>query len=233
MNFFGQLQRQTETSRKYLLTSPLVLRCMQKKLLLSEYVAFLKEAYHHVKHTVPLLMAVGSRLSMEKEWLRVAVAEYIEEELGHHEWILNDLENCGEDKAAVRQGKPGMATELMIAYAYDTVQRKNPLGFFGMVLVLEGTSASLACIAADAIQKELSLPDTAFRYLRSHGTLDLEHLLFFENLMNRVSDREDQAAIVHAANMFYKLYAEILRTLATEPSFPASMEREMLAIKRS
>jgi hypothetical protein len=38
-------------------------------------------------------------------------------------------------------------------------QRGNPLGFFGMVHVLEGTSVSLALLAADAIQKPLGLPD--------------------------------------------------------------------------
>ena len=38
----------------------------------------------------------------------------------------------------------------MVAYAYDTVQRRNPVGFFGMVYVLEGTSVALALSAADA-----------------------------------------------------------------------------------
>jgi len=213
MIFYEELQQQTAESREYLLSSPLILRCTQEGLLLSEYVAFLKEAYHHVKHTVPLLMASGSRLSMEKEWVRAALAEYIEEEKGHQEWILNDLEVCGEDKTRVREGRPGMATELMVSYAYDTILRKNPMGFFGMVFVLEGTSTRLACIAASAIQKKSSLPDTAFSYLRSHGALDLEHIVFFEKLMNRISDREDQCAIIHAANMFYRLYAEIFRTL--------------------
>ena len=45
---------------------------------LDDYIAFLQQAYHHVKHTVPLLMAVGSKLPEDKEWLREAVAEYIE-----------------------------------------------------------------------------------------------------------------------------------------------------------
>ncbi len=47
----------------------------------------------------------------------------------------------------------------MVAYAYDTIARRNPLGFFGMVHVLEGTSVSLALLAADQIQKPLGLPD--------------------------------------------------------------------------
>ena len=43
-------------------------------------------------------MAAGSRIPENQEWLRTALAEYVEEELGHQEWILNDIEACGFDK---------------------------------------------------------------------------------------------------------------------------------------
>ena len=62
----------------------------------------------------------------------------------------------------------------MVSYAYDTIQRGNPVGFFGMVLVLEGTSVALATRAANSIQTSLDLPRNAFSYLLSHGDLDIE-----------------------------------------------------------
>ncbi len=213
MTFYNQLLQQTETGRQYLLGSPIIARTMQGEISVQDYIAFLTQAYYHVRHTVPLLMSVGARLDDSREWLRLAVAEYIEEELGHQEWILNDIRACGSDSEAVRHGRPGQETELMVAYAYDTINRVNPLGFFGMVLVLEGTSVNLATRAADQIQHKLGLPLSAFSYLRSHGSLDQEHIHFFENLMNRVEDGRDQLAIIHAANMFYRLYAEIFRSL--------------------
>jgi pyrroloquinoline quinone (PQQ) biosynthesis protein C len=216
MNFFERLQAETATERQYLLESPIIHRCMRGEVTLNDYVAFLTEAYHHVKHTVPLLMAAGARIPGDREWLREAVAEYIEEEIGHQEWILNDIEACGFDKEAVRQSRPSIATELMVAYAYDTITRVNPLGFFGMVHVLEGTSVTTAELAADAIQGALNLPKKAFSYLRSHGALDQEHVKFFEDLMNRITDADEQAQIIHSARVFYQLYANIFRTLPTE-----------------
>ena len=54
----------------------------------------------------------------------------------------------GGDAQAVRHGTPAAATELMVAYAYDTIARGNPVGFLGMVHVLEGTSVALALMAA-------------------------------------------------------------------------------------
>jgi hypothetical protein len=101
----------------------------------------------------------------------------------------------------------------MVAYAYDTIARRNPLGFFGMVHVLEGTSVNLALLAADRIQQNLALPDGAFGYLRSHGTLDREHTAHFEQLMDHVEDAADRQAIVHAARAFYRLYGDVFRGL--------------------
>ena len=221
MNFMARIEAETEDDRNYLLSSPIIHRSLSGDITLQDYVAFLTQAYHHVKHTVPLLMAVGSRLPEDKEWLREAVAEYIEEELGHQEWILNDIAACGFDKQEARRSQPSAATELMIAYAYDTVQRVNPIGFFGMVHVLEGTSVTTADRAASSIKDALKLPEKAFSYLRSHGALDIEHVKFFESLMDRISDPAEQEQIIHSARMFFRLYASIFRTLPTDVAMAA------------
>jgi len=213
MTFYQSLLEATSDERNYLLTAPMIKRCFDGDFTLDHYVAFLLQAYHHVKHTVPLLMAVGARLPEQKEWLREAVAEYIEEELGHQEWVLNDIAACGYDKEQARRSVPAFATEMMVSYAYDVVNRVNPLAFFGMVLVLEGTSINLATQAASQIAGKLGLSRKAFSYLNSHGSLDLEHIKFYENLMNKITDSDDQAVIVYAAKRFYRLYGDIFRSL--------------------
>jgi pyrroloquinoline quinone (PQQ) biosynthesis protein C len=213
MNFFDRLQAETAAERATLVAAPVIADALAGRMTLGQYTAFLEQAYHHVKHTLPLLMACGSRLPGRLEWLRTAVAHYIEEETGHQEWILDDLRACGADAEAVRHGRPGLATELMVSYAYDTIHRGNPVGFFGMVQVLEGTSIDLASRAADAIQKGLGLPDAAFTYLRSHGALDIGHVQFFEKLMNRLDRDEDRDAVLHCARVMYRLYGDMFRSL--------------------
>ncbi|PAU63342.1 TenA family transcriptional regulator [Pseudomonas indica] len=213
MSFYEALQQQTAAERDYLLGAPIIQQTMAGQVSLASYKAFLTEAYHHVKHTVPLLMACGARLPERLEWLREAIAEYIEEEYGHHEWILNDIRACDGDAEAVRNGTPGLATELMVAYVYDRIARDNPVGFFGMVNVLEGTSVMLATQAAGIIQGQLGLPAQAFSYLTSHGSLDLEHIELFKGLMNRLDDPRDQAAVVHTARVVYRLYGDMFRSL--------------------
>lgn len=218
MTFFDHLISSTEAQRDYLLSAPLIRRCLGGgAFALADYQAFLTEAFHHVRHTAPLLMAAGARLPGHKEAFRVAIAEYIEEEIGHQEWILNDLAATGLDPEYVRQGEPNFATEMMVSYAYDSVMRKNPMAFFGMVLVLEGTSIKLATQAAEVIQQRLALPTKAFSYLRSHGNLDQEHMVFFERLMNSIVDPQDQSDIMHAAKRFYVLYGNVFRSLEQTP----------------
>jgi pyrroloquinoline quinone (PQQ) biosynthesis protein C len=162
------------------------------------------------------LMAAGARMPHSREWLRDAIAAYIEEELGHQEWILDDIHACGYDRESARNSQPNLATEVMVAYAYDTIHRISPLGLFGMVLVLEGTSIAKASAAADGLQSALGLCDGAFTYLRSHGALDQEHMKFFEGLMNRIDESAEQATVVQAARAFYRLYGDVLRSIAAE-----------------
>ncbi len=215
MAFYDRLVTGTENARVAFMHMPVLQRALRGNVTNDEYVAFLSQAYHHVKHTVPLMMACGSRLSENQHWLLQALGEYIAEEMGHEHWILDDIRACGGDPDAVRLATPHPATETMVAYAYDVVQRRNAVGFFGMVFVLEGTSVRLATQAAQAIKEKLRLPGNAFRYLTSHGALDQNHLAFFEGLMNRIDDPADQAMIRHCANMFYRLYGEIFRSLSS------------------
>jgi pyrroloquinoline quinone (PQQ) biosynthesis protein C len=217
MPFYKKLIAATEAARADFLTIPILQRALQGDIDKEAYIAFLAQAYHHVKHTVPLLMACGSRLPDHVQWLRRAIGEYIEEEMGHEEWILDDIAACGGDAATARSAPPSPATELMVAYAYDVIQRRNPVGFFGMVFVLEGTSVQLASRAAEALKGHLNLPSSAFRYLNSHGALDQGHIKFFESLMDRIESNEDQQSVIHCAQMFYLLYGNIFRGIAAAP----------------
>jgi pyrroloquinoline quinone (PQQ) biosynthesis protein C len=159
------------------------------------------------------MMACGSRLPDGYNWMQQAVAEYIEEEIGHEQWILNDLEHSGADLSAIQNGRPCQATEIMVAYAYHQIDRVSPLAFFGMVHVLEGTSTALATQTAELAKARLGLPDKAFSYLNSHGSLDIEHVKFFQALMNKIEEPSAQQSIIHGANMFYHLYGEVLSSV--------------------
>lgn len=215
MSFYEQLQSATTAERESLLKQPLIADAFAGRVSVSQYIAYLTQAYHHVKHTVPLMMACGARLGDRHEWLREKIVSYIEEEYGHHEWVLDDIEASGGDRESARLSTPMFETELMVAYAYDLIARGNPVGFFGMVHVLEGTSTALATQAAGQLAETLRLPKQAFRYLSSHGALDLSHVDFFRDLVERLPG-SDQDAVIEGARRFYRLYAGIFAGLYRE-----------------
>ena len=207
MSFHERLQHETAAERAHLLSAPIIQDALAGRVTLRQYRAFLGEAFHHVRHTVPLLMACGARLPARHEPLRRAVAEYIEEEIGHEEWILNDIVACGGDREAARRSEPAIETELMVSYAYDWIARKNPVGFF------EGTSVQIATTAAERIAHTLHLPPAAFTYLNSHGSLDQDHVRFFATLMDGLDDEDDRQAVIHVARVMFRLYGDIFRAL--------------------
>ncbi|CAI8932188.1 MULTISPECIES: iron-containing redox enzyme family protein [Pseudomonas] len=213
MSFFDTLQQATHHERQTLFNLPIIRDALDGQVSLASYQAFLAQAYYHVRHTVPLMMACGARLPMRLEWLRKAVCEYIEDEYGHEAWVLNDIQACGGDPAAVRDGRPSLPIELMVSYLYDLIARDNPVGLFGMVNVLEGTSIALATHAAGSIRQHLGLPESAFSYLDSHGALDIEHMQTYRRLMDRLDDPLDQQAVIHASKVVYALYTDMFRGL--------------------
>ncbi len=212
MPFYEELIAATAAEREHLLAAPVIAGCLRGEVGLESYLAFLGQAYHHVRHTTPLLMLLGGMLPDRLAWLRRPVAEYINEEIGHEAWILDDIAAAGGDAAAVRASRPNLPAEVMVAYAYDLIQRGNPAGFFGMVFVLEGASVALALTAADRIQQALDLPDSAFSYLRSHGALDQSHTRHLADLLEKMTP-EDQAEVIRRAKVFFKLYGDIFRAL--------------------
>ena len=62
MSFYEHLIQATSSERSHLLAAPAIADCLRGQAGHATYLAFLGQAYHHVRHTTPLLMATGGRL---------------------------------------------------------------------------------------------------------------------------------------------------------------------------
>ena len=79
--------------------------------------------------------------------------------------------------------------------------------------VVERLRRMVGNFAIIGIRAALDLPASAFTYLASHGSLDIEHVRMFEGLMNRLDDANDQAAVIETARAMYRLYGDVFRSL--------------------
>jgi pyrroloquinoline quinone (PQQ) biosynthesis protein C len=207
MSFYEHLVAETADSRDAFLAIPLVRSTLRNGAPRSLYLDFLAEAYHHVKHTFPLLALAASRTLDER--YQEALVEYMEEERGHEKWILDDIR-----PDTVRDGQGGPACRVMVGYAYYAIEHISPYTFLGSVHVLEGMSVLLADQVADAMKVSLGLEsDTGFTYLRTHGSLDSEHVAFFRKLVDGFDDQKTQRIIIDNASIFYRLYGSIFHDL--------------------
>jgi long-subunit acyl-CoA synthetase (AMP-forming)/pyrroloquinoline quinone (PQQ) biosynthesis protein C len=204
-SFYDHLEAATIRERLAFLAVPQVQAGLAGTINLQTYLSYLGQAWHHVRHTVPLMREARARLADRPE-LIAGLDEYIEEEDGHDEWILSDIAVAGGNADLVRASEPAPATRAMVQHAYDRIRTGNPVSFFGMVYVLESVSVALASRGASAVAENLGLPPQAFTYLTSHGALDLEHLDFFANLVNALEREEDRAAILEMAREMFGLF---------------------------
>jgi pyrroloquinoline quinone (PQQ) biosynthesis protein C len=213
MTPFERLFEETAEERERFLAIPLVKYAAATGGTREMYLAFLTEAYHHVKHTFPLLSLAAARTRDEQ--YQSALFIYMNEERGHDKWILDDIRAIGGDADAIERGNGGIPCQVMVGYAYYCIEWISPYAFLGMVHVLEGLSVMLAHSVAKSVQKSLGAGGSAdgFSYLQSHGTLDVEHTALFRKLVDSFEDRATQDVIIDAARVMYRLYGAIFEDL--------------------
>jgi len=218
--FFDRLVMHSAQARARMMAIPQLQAGIAGRISRDTYLAYLAQAYHHVRHTVPLMRLARGRLQ-HKPHLIAALDEYIAEEEGHEAWILNDIRAAGGNAdLAVSQG-PSHATARMVDHAYHAIQTGNAAAFFGMVFVLEGTSTAFASSGAEAVRSSLGLPADAFTYLSSHGALDQDHMRLFETLVNALDDRDDEQAILTMADAMFDLFGGLFAAIPMENDIAA------------
>ena len=215
MTFFDRLEAETLSARARFAQTPQLQAGLAGNISRSTYIAYLTQAYHHVRHTVPLLQETLARV-LDRPDITAALQDYIEEESGHEHWILEDISEAGGDAAAAASCLPNPATQAMVDHAYKVVRDGNPIGFFGMVYVLEGTSVALATQGAPNVAQKLGLPPHAFTYLTSHGALDQEHMKGLAALLNDLDDPADQKAVIDMANAMFDLFGGVFASIPLE-----------------
>jgi pyrroloquinoline quinone (PQQ) biosynthesis protein C len=207
------LVHQTASARRSFIELPLIQEVMREGASKELYLDFLSQAYHHVKCTAPLLALAVSCCSADDRRYQATLFEYIDEERGHEEWILEDIEAFGGDPESVRHSAPRFPCKIMVGHAYFLVDRVSPYGLLGMVHVLEGMAVALASDAVRAIRKTVpGGSDAGFKYLTTHSDLDVEHTKLFEKLIDEI-DQKHLPLIIESACDFYRLYGGIFQDL--------------------
>ena len=152
------------------------------------YPEFLITLHHVIRGSVPLMRSALhrsrdlSRTDPVAEGMAPYLEEHIVEELGHDEWVLEDLEVLGVDRVSVLSRVPSPAVACLVGSQYYWALHHHPVTVLGYLAVSEGYPTSPQVI--QQLIERTQLPRPAFRTLVEHAELDPDH----GNELDRIID---------------------------------------------
>lgn len=154
------------------------------------WIAFLGVLYGSMRASVPLLETALDRARdlSSTDPLAARLTDYLhrhsEEERGHDEWLLQDLQSVGVDSAELLSRPPSGAVAALIGAQYYWVLHYHPVCILGYLMVIEGDPPSRRNL--QDLQSRSGLPPSAFRTMLEHADLDMDHAAELTDLLDRL-----------------------------------------------
>lgn len=172
-----------------------------------------------IRATVPLTRAALERArSLEDADPAAApLAGYLElhvdEELGHDDSLLADLELLGYASATVLERMPPLSVAALVGAQYYWILHHHPIAFLGYVGVMEGYPPSAELV--DTLVARTGFPREAFSTFVEHGELDPGHRDHLDRTLDSLplGPRHEQvigAAAISTVAMATRVIEEIL-----------------------
>ena len=197
--FFVDLVTRTDEARREFETNPVVLEAVANGMSVERYRRLLLELYHVVWHFNPVCAAAASRVPDSHRQVRYFLYEHMQEESGHEEWVMNDLEAVGVAHAATAVHTAGVHTLALNGYNYWSADRRHPCSVLGMMYALEVIASVYGGPFSSAIRESLLLEgERGVSFISSHATMDAEHMAELRVLLNTITDDEARDAITES-----------------------------------
>ena len=212
--FFIDLVARTDDARRAFEASSKMLDIVAHGVSVDRYRKLLLELYHVVWHFNPVCAAAASRIDDRHQAVRYFLYQHMQEEKGHEEWVMNDLEAIGVSRQQALAYQPSRLMLGFNGYNYWAADRKHPLSVLGMLYVLEVVASVYGGSLAAAIRESLLLEsDRGVSFISSHAELDAQHMVELRVVLNSVQDDEAKGAIIESACFNFDQFARIVEAL--------------------
>ena len=142
--------------------------------------------------------------------------EHVDEELGHDETLLGDLELLGFDRATVLGRMPPPSVAALVGGQYYWIHHHHPVAFLGYVALMEGYPPTPELI--DELIERSGHPRAAFRTYVEHAELDPGHRDHLDRTVDSLPlDDSHEAVLGISAIATAALAATSLEELLPEP----------------
>src|SRR6185437_14258817 len=212
--FFAELVTETDEARRAFETHPVVLDSVGNGMPLERYRRLLLELYHIVWHFNPVCAAAASRVADGQRPVRYFLYAHMQEESGHEEWVLNDLQAIGMARESAMTSVAGPFTSALCGYNYWSADRRHPCSVLGMIYALEVIASVYGGPFSVAIKEALHLQgEGGTTFISSHATMDAAHMAELRVILNTLHDAESQAAITESVLINFHHFTRIFDTV--------------------
>jgi hypothetical protein len=183
--------------------------------------------------SVPLMEAARAQALLRQgiayRVLAAYLQEHIEEERGHDEWALDDLQALGVPRDITQSSIPSAAVAALAGAQYYWILHDDPIALVGYMMTLEHNAPSPNLVAI--LRDRTNLPASAFRTYLAHAQLDPGHVDRLVELVDRMQLTARQfelvlASAAHTAQSLARCVSALLAgRLVADPRLDAPSPR--------
>jgi hypothetical protein len=181
------------------------------------YPGFLRTLHSIVRASVPLMeLAVERARNMRLDPVSAGIASYlsqhIPEERHHDDWLLEDLEILGIDRAEGLQSVPSATVASLVGSQYYWILHYHPIAFLGYLAIAEGNPPRVDHL--EEVVRRTGLPRAAFRTLFKHAELDPHHNREFRQVLDHLPLTPENSTILglsafHTVHLLAHVFEEV------------------------
>jgi hypothetical protein len=170
------------------------------------YPEYLFTSHCVIRASVPLMEAAKARAEelAPADPVAASLAPYLEqhipEELDHDEWLLEDLEVLGLDRADVLARPPSPTVAALVGAQYYWIFHYHPVALLGYIAVFEGYPPSPDMV--DRLIATTGYSRDAFRTMIGHAELDPGHRDELDRLLDRLAPTREQSTVIGLSAMY-------------------------------
>jgi pyrroloquinoline quinone (PQQ) biosynthesis protein C len=193
--------RSEELRRKLALTGE-VRREKASEPTLPDYIDYLQRMYDIVRASVPLMRLALTKCGEDGMSRRLAAyfEAHIEEEAGHDQLLLRDLEELGVPRERMAERMPNHWLTAAVGAQYYWVEHVSPVALLGYIAFLENEPPSAELIGE--VQRILPGGVHAVRTLSIHCEADPYHKRMLDELIDSLELSDRDAALIGTSALF-------------------------------
>jgi hypothetical protein len=163
------------------------------------YPRYLFTLHCMTRATVPMMQVAldQARLLAPSDPVAAKMVPYLEKHIPeemHSHWVLEDLEALGYDRTAILRQLPSATVAALIGAQYYWIAHYHPVALFGYMEIAEGYPPTPEQV--NAMIAATGYPAEAFRSLRRHAYLDLEHREELHAVLDSLPVLPEHAAVI-------------------------------------